>query len=864
MASSQVGASPAPSRKEMLEAGKRKLLEFRKQKAEERAKRASASSTEDSQSSRIKNSHAVQQSAGNVPTNTEELNGTSFEKNPNKDPENYVFQSSHTTASAVPYSVAPSNEGQAPEVFVDNHVNAKSSAGEDIHGGTTTLSIVPDPIYGSSLQRPSIKDNDESDRRNILSSNEFDSGYMNIWRRSSLENSSELPRHQEVKTVSDVPNVFLQAANIYSNRAEQASMKDEFLLSQEKNFKDIQLGERNGREHEFKERMPVEQVSSRLFSKDAEENVQYREKMQPMTHPSLLHLADDAGMSQMDRHTGSNHITSHMLKPEFTANKFPNEHRAFGNGKHGKEETMMSGEGSKLSSSDRSNNRQSQNQGSLGAELYSDTKSQPSMGLFSTVNSRRSRPSFLDSIASSASSTTTQAEFDASERPKSTGELLHTEAKNIADLDATRPLQSMNNEKEASKKLGLHDRVLNQLEFSSSQKNDDFGALEQHIEDLTQEKFALQRALDASRTLTESLAQENSSLTEAFNQQGAVVSQLKSDLEKQQEEINAQVLVLNTFKMEFDNAQLECSAADERAKMLASEVISLEEKALRLRSNELKLERQLETVNDEVASNRHISSLEKERLDLRSTIDALQEEKKLLQSKLRKAAANGNFDLPVPTKPSKNVKEASTSTEDIGIELFNFPGGNGLFLGRQDDFTAVTPMSQSLLSAVDVHQVMDSQSAGIVSNTNVSLSSFTNTASSSNSSQRHRMLDLPVAIPGDQQRMIDNINSLIEELALEKESLARALKTESSEVTKLKASNQELSQKLESQTQRLELLISQNMAHGSSAVGPRNIVNMQDELEYVDEGDEVVERVLGWIMKLFPGGSSKRRTSKLL
>ncbi|XP_057831349.1 protein BLISTER isoform X4 [Cryptomeria japonica] len=828
MASSQVGASPAPSRKEMLEAGKRKLLEFRKQKAEERAKRASASSTEDSQSSRIKNSHAVQQSAGNVPTNTEELNGTSFEKNPNKDPENYVFQSSHTTASAVPYSVAPSNEGQAPEVFVDNHVNAKSSAGEDIHGGTTTLSIVPDPIYGSSLQRPSIKDNDESDRRNILSSNEFDSGYMNIWRRSSLENSSELPRHQEVKTVSDVPNVFLQAANIYSNRAEQASMKDEFLLSQEKNFKDIQLGERNGREHEFKERMPVEQVSSRLFSKDAEENVQYREKMQPMTHPSLLHLADDAGMSQMDRHTGSNHITSHMLKPEFTANKFPNEHRAFGNGKHGKEETMMSGEGSKLSSSDRSNNRQSQNQGSLGAELYSDTKSQPSMGLFSTVNSRRSRPSFLDSIASSASSTTTQAEFDASERPKSTGELLHTEAKNIADLDATRPLQSMNNEKEASKKLGLHDRVLNQLEFSSSQKNDDFGALEQHIEDLTQEKFALQRALDASRTLTESLAQENSSLTEAFNQQGAVVSQLKSDLEKQQEEINAQV-------------------------------------ALRLRSNELKLERQLETVNDEVASNRrHISSLEKERLDLRSTIDALQEEKKLLQSKLRKAAANGNFDLPVPTKPSKNVKEASTSTEDIGIELFNFPGGNGLFLGRQDDFTAVTPMSQSLLSAVDVHQVMDSQSAGIVSNTNVSLSSFTNTASSSNSSQRHRMLDLPVAIPGDQQRMIDNINSLIEELALEKESLARALKTESSEVTKLKASNQELSQKLESQTQRLELLISQNMAHGSSAVGPRNIVNMQDELEYVDEGDEVVERVLGWIMKLFPGGSSKRRTSKLL
>ncbi|RWW84835.1 hypothetical protein BHE74_00006534, partial [Ensete ventricosum] len=27
---------------------------------------------------------------------------------------------------------------------------------------------------------------------------------------------------------------------------------------------------------------------------------------------------------------------------------------------------------------------------------------------------------------------------------------------------------------------------------------------------------------------------------------------------------------------------------------------------------------------------------------------------------------------------------------------------------------------------------------------------------------------------------------------------------------------------------------------------------------------KVVERVLGWIMKLFPGGPAKRRTSKLL
>ena len=41
----------------------------------------------------------------------------------------------------------------------------------------------------------------------------------------------------------------------------------------------------------------------------------------------------------------------------------------------------------------------------------------------------------------------------------------------------------------------------------------------QHIEDLTQEKFSLQRALDASRALAESLAAENSSLTDSYNNQ---------------------------------------------------------------------------------------------------------------------------------------------------------------------------------------------------------------------------------------------------------------------------------------------------------------------------------------------------------
>ncbi|PPD82765.1 hypothetical protein GOBAR_DD20299 [Gossypium barbadense] len=63
-----------------------------------------------------------------------------------------------------------------------------------------------------------------------------------------------------------------------------------------------------------------------------------------------------------------------------------------------------------------------------------------------------------------------------------------------------------------------------------------------HIEDLTQEKFSLQRALEASRTLAESLAAENSSLTDSYNQQRSIVNRLKSDMESLQEEIKAQLV----------------------------------------------------------------------------------------------------------------------------------------------------------------------------------------------------------------------------------------------------------------------------------------------------------------------------------
>eukprot|EP00252_Welwitschia_mirabilis_P024781 TRINITY_DN7466_c0_g2_i1.p1 TRINITY_DN7466_c0_g2~~TRINITY_DN7466_c0_g2_i1.p1 ORF type:complete len:722 (+),score=199.44 TRINITY_DN7466_c0_g2_i1:568-2733(+) len=433
----------------------------------------------------------------------------------------------------------------------------------------------------------------------------------------------------------------------------------------------------------------------------------------------------------------------------------------------------------------------------------------------SSKNIRRSRPSFLDSI-------TTPSQQSEKKNEISGLDLHQQDKENIVDQNGLR----FNDEKmESDYDLGTANRFLKQQLDLSPQKNDDFAALEQHIEDLTQEKFALQRALDSSRALAESLAQENSSLTDAFNQQGAVVNQLKADLERKQEEINAQLVVLNALKCESENAQLECSAADERAKMLASEVISLEEKALKLRSNELKLEKQLERLQEELNSKRrNIHNMEKEQTELQSTIDALQEEKRQLQSKLRKTASVEFSDTQPTSKSSKDVKDACTSTEDLALDI-----------------------------QLDTHVSQTFEG-----------SRFDETTSSEYPEERQSVPKLPVVVPDEQQKIISNISSLIDELASEKDKLTRALRQEVAETARLKASNQDLSQKLEAQTQRLELLISQNMAHEGHPPDSVNYSNIHEEIQYVDEGDEVVERVLGWIMKLFPGGSSKRRTSKLL
>ncbi|CAN4095677.1 unnamed protein product [Withania somnifera] len=400
--------------------------------------------------------------------------------------------------------------------------------------------------------------------------------------------------------------------------------------------------------------------------------------------------------------------------------------------------------------------------------ISSEVRSSPSNSKLSPPTvAKRSRPSFLDSInistvpvvSPSPTESVSADRFDPKVHPMDTLEL--SNSRNMINSSTFLVNGSNQLDHHTEKDSG---NMADYYHSFAQKQNEDFAALEQHIEDLTQEKFSSLRALEASRTLADSLATENSALSESYNQQGSFVTQLKADIENLQEEIKAQLVELEAVKMEYTNVQLECNAADERAKRLASEVIGLEEKALHLRSNELKLERELEKSQAEISSfKKKIASLGRGRQDLLSTIDALKEEKKLLQAKLRK-------------------------TSDLGKSL---------------------DVSKSMPSNKDVSTSTD---------------------------------DLP----------------------LEKEELMKALSLESSQCSELLELNKDLTRKLEAQTQRLELLTAQSMATGNNQARQPDALTVQDSTTYADEGDEVVERVLGWIIKLFPGGPSKRRTSKLI
>ncbi|GIL70626.1 hypothetical protein Vretifemale_1365 [Volvox reticuliferus] len=121
-----------------------------------------------------------------------------------------------------------------------------------------------------------------------------------------------------------------------------------------------------------------------------------------------------------------------------------------------------------------------------------------------------------------------------------------------------------------------------------------FAALQQHIDELTEEKLALARGLQQQTRINEQLAEENEALMRQYNARGSVVEELQRKVKQYEQELEAQTLSLEGFSEERHAARSSYAEASSRAQALAAEVVGLEAQVLQLKSAVLKAERTAE------------------------------------------------------------------------------------------------------------------------------------------------------------------------------------------------------------------------------------------------------------------------------
>ena len=113
----------------------------------------------------------------------------------------------------------------------------------------------------------------------------------------------------------------------------------------------------------------------------------------------------------------------------------------------------------------------------------------------------------------------------------------------------------------------------------------EIAALQRVIEDMTEERLALQRGLDRQQELMQTLAEENESLTSRLNEQASETSEWREELERLREEARARDALTSALTEQRDVARAAAIESRERATRSSVEAIELEERMLEMRSS---------------------------------------------------------------------------------------------------------------------------------------------------------------------------------------------------------------------------------------------------------------------------------------
>ncbi|GAB4813352.1 hypothetical protein N2152v2_000398 [Parachlorella kessleri] len=182
-------------------------------------------------------------------------------------------------------------------------------------------------------------------------------------------------------------------------------------------------------------------------------------------------------------------------------------------------------------------------------------------------------------------------------------------------------------------------------------RGNDFKALQQHIDELTQEKFTLQRGLEQQSRLAGSLADENEALAQRYNEQAKQVDALQRDVAQLQQQLTEQAVLVERAAAERDAYKLSAQEAQSRAQSLAAEVVRLEEAVLRLRSQEIRVGREAEGATEVMrAMQSQLESLTRERSGLLTQLDDLRNDNAELRMALRAAEAGTAAAAAAPAR----------------------------------------------------------------------------------------------------------------------------------------------------------------------------------------------------------------------
>ena len=322
--------------------------------------------------------------------------------------------------------------------------------------------------------------------------------------------------------------------------------------------------------------------------------------------------------------------------------------------------------------------------------------------------------------------------------------------------------------------------------------------LARHVEDLEQERFALQQGLESSHRVAEQLAQELDALNAAQNDRAGALEGAERAAAEATTRAQAAEEALAAAIADRDVANSAASEASQRSEGLAAEVVHLEEELLRLRSREIKAATETEDIQREAEQRgRRLASTERELQEMRAAIEALAEEKRSLIVKLRRAA-----------------NAASATNGDHSSSRQPRPRG------RQDPADTAPQRAQE----EDAPTTGDS-------------------------------------VPSDAcLHMLGSINTSIDALLRERRQLAAAAREHAAAAEEATAERNALRARLDVQTQQLELVVSrQAAAAGAGRTVANGQVAVPVEEVGMGDSEYFVDRALSLLVSIFVGTPSSTR-----